>query len=96
MKRNGLGYQVYISGCVSHTLCIALLWGWGLLLSMVVVTHEQLYGPYPTKNLTLFLVAYGAYALVPLGVMGRVARTPLFTVATPTLAKSAAKKKKQY
>ena len=56
----------------------ALMWGYGLLLTMFVVLKEELYGPYPTKNATLFLAAYGPYALIPLLVMVRVARYPVF------------------
>lgn len=56
----------------------ALLWGWGLLLCMIIVVHEQLYGPYPTKNVMLFAAAYGAYIIMPLVVMVRVAKIPLF------------------
>ena len=61
-----------------------LMWGWGLLLCMFVVIKEQLYGPYPTKDVRLFFVAYGAYLLMPIFVMIRVARYPVFsTNSTP-------------
>ncbi|XP_019850083.1 PREDICTED: uncharacterized protein LOC109580930 isoform X1 [Amphimedon queenslandica] len=60
----------------------ALMWGWGLLLTMIIVAHEQLYGPHPAKDVTLFFIAYGAYAVMPLVIMGRVAMTPLFPKLT--------------
>ena len=49
-----------------------------MLLSMLVIIREQLYGPYPTKNLPLFFIAYGGYLIMPIVVMLRVARLPLF------------------
>lgn len=55
-----------------------LMWGWGLLLTMLVILREQLYGPYPTKNLPLFLMGYGGYLVMPVVVMLRVIRLPLF------------------
>ena len=51
---------------------------------MIIVAHEQLYGPHPAKDVTLFFVAYGAYAVMPLVIMGRVAMTPLFPKLTQT------------
>lgn len=45
---------------------------------MAVVTREELYGLYPTKDVQVFAAAYGAYALMPIIVMLRVARAPLF------------------
>ena len=60
----------------SHT---ALMWGWGLLLTMVVVLREELYGKYTTKDRLLFGLAYGGYLLMPLLIMLRVARTPVFS-----------------
>lgn len=59
-------------------LNLALMWGWGLLICMAVVTREELYGLYPTKDVQVFAAAYGAYALMPIIVMLRVARAPLF------------------
>eukprot|EP00731_Ephydatia_muelleri_P023157 Em0015g740a len=56
----------------------ALMWSWGLLICMAVVTREELYGLHPTKNVQVFIAAYGAYALMPIVVMLRVANAPLF------------------
>ena len=56
----------------------ALMWGYGLLLTMVVVLREELYGVYRTKDTTLFFAAYGGYALMPVLIMFRVAWTPVF------------------
>ena len=58
---------------------------------MAVVVREQLYGPYPTKNIQMFFLAYGGYILMPLTVMLRVAWTPVFK----TNPKTADKKKKK-
>lgn len=55
------------------------MWGWGLLLTMVVVLREELYGKYATKDRLLFALAYGGYLLMPLLIMLRVARTPVFS-----------------
>ena len=55
------------------------MWGWGLLLTMVVVLREELYGKYATKDRLLFSLAYGGYLLMPLLIMLRVARTPVFS-----------------
>lgn len=74
---------------------LALMWGWGLLLSMIIVAHEELYGPYPAKNVMLFFAAYGAYAVMPLVIMVRVARTPLFPTATKPNVQQPAKDKKR-
>ena len=46
---------------------------------MIVILREEIYGVYATKNLTLLLLAYGGYVAMPLFVMIRVARTPLFS-----------------
>lgn len=54
------------------------MWGWGLLLTMVVVMREELYGEYATKDVLLCSIAYGGYVAVPLLVMIRVASTPVF------------------
>ena len=60
---------------------IALCWSWGLLLSMTVIVREQLYGEYPTKNITLFIMGYGPYILMPLVVIVRMIKLPLFKKA---------------
>ena len=57
---------------------VALCWAWGLLLSMVVIVREELYGEYPTKNVTVFAIAYGAYILMPMVVIIRMLQPPLF------------------
>lgn len=57
----------------------ALMWGYGLILSMIVVVREELYGQYPAKDIPLFLLAYGAYAVMPVVVMARVAHSPVFS-----------------
>ena len=46
---------------------------------MVVVLREELQGEYATKDTLLFALAYGGYILVPLSVMFRVARAPVFS-----------------
>ena len=56
----------------------ALMWGYGLLLTMIVVLREELYGVYSTKDTTLFFAAYSSYALMPILIMFRVAWTPVF------------------
>lgn len=56
------------------------MWGWGLVLSMVVTTREQLEGEHQTKNLTLFFLAYGPYMFIPIVIMLRVASTPVFSI----------------
>ena len=59
------------------------MWGWGVLLTMVVILREEFFGKYATKDPFLFSLAYGGYMLMPLLVMLRVARTPIFgTVPT--------------
>jgi len=58
---------------------VALCWAWGLLLNMIVIVREELYGEYPTKNVTLFLMGYGAYVLMPVVVIVRMLQAPLFT-----------------
>ena len=59
-------------------LYVALCWAWGLLLNMIVIVREELYGEYPTKNITLFLIGYGAYVLMPIVVIVRMLQAPLF------------------
>ena len=46
---------------------------------MVPIMREQFYGKYAAKDVFLLTVAYGAYILVPLFIMLRVARTPVFS-----------------
>ena len=88
---------LHLSLSHTHTLiplsAAGLMWGWGLLLCMAVVVREQLYGPYPTKNIQMFFLAYGGYILMPLTVMLRVAWAPVFK--TSTQQKTADKKKKK-
>lgn len=62
----------------SHTHTTALMWGYGLLLTMFVVTREELYGEYAAPDVAMFLMAYGSYAAVPILVMLRVASYPVF------------------
>ena len=53
------------------------------MLTMVVILREEFFGKYATKDPFLFSLAYGGYMLMPLLVMLRVARTPIFgTVPT--------------
>lgn len=56
----------------------ALMWSYGLLLTMGVIVKEQLYGPLPTKDVMMFLAGYGGYVVMPVIVMARVARPPVF------------------
>ena len=55
------------------------MWGWGLLLTMGPIMREELYGVYSTKDPKLFLMAYFGYLLMPLTVILRVVRDPVFT-----------------
>jgi len=54
------------------------MWAYGLLLTMVVIVREELYGQYATPSPMMFLAAYGTYFAVPVIVMIRVARCPVF------------------
>ncbi|XP_065893283.1 sigma intracellular receptor 2-like [Dysidea avara] len=56
-----------------------LCWAYGLLLTMIVIVREELYGEYPTKNVTLFAMAYGGYLLMPITIFMRMIQTPLFS-----------------
>ena len=56
------------------------MWGWGVLVVMGPIMREQLYGVYSTKDPKLLLIAYVCYLLLmPLTVILRVVRTPVFT-----------------
>ena len=57
---------------------LALMWGYGLLLTMFVTVREELFGKYKAPDVTMFAVAYGGYIMVPLLIMLRVACTPVF------------------
>ncbi|XP_064392171.1 sigma intracellular receptor 2-like [Halichondria panicea] len=57
----------------------ALLWAYGLLLTMFVVVREQLMGEHATPNVPIFFAAYSTYIIVPALVMLRVARAPVFS-----------------
>ena len=74
----------------------ALMWGYGLLLTMVVVVKEELYGYYHTKDVLLFSLAYGGYVLVPIMVMLRVVRTPVFSTTSPSSESNGRPKQKQH
>lgn len=54
------------------------MWAWGLLLGMLAIAREQLEGPYKTENIAVIAAAYGGYAIIPVLVMIRVARAPVF------------------
>lgn len=69
-----------------------LMWGWGLLLTMVVILREEFFGKYATKDPFLFSLAYGGYMLMPLLVMLRVARTPVFGTVPTRKAETKTKK----
>lgn len=64
-----------------------------MLLTMIVVVREQLYGKYHTKDTTMFFLAYGAYIFVPLLVMFRVASAPVFRKQPNGSTKQASKDK---
>ncbi len=64
-------------------LSAALMWSYGLLLSMTLTVREELFGEYAAPDRTMFALAYGAYVLVPILVMLRVAWTPVFSHAKP-------------
>ena len=72
------------------------MWAYGVLLIMVVVIKEELYGPYPTKHALLFLVAYGGYVLVPIMVILRVLRTPVFGTSSSSSGSNGSSKQKQH
>ena len=40
------------------------MWGWGVLLTMVVILREEFFGKYATKDPFLFSLAYGGYMLM--------------------------------
>ena len=61
-----------------------MLWGYGVLLTMVVIVREQLYGQYPTRDVKMFALSYGGYCIMPVLAMVRVLRAPVFKQATPT------------
>lgn len=61
-------------------LFVALMWGYGLLVTMVPITAEQLFGQHASKSVALFLAAYGAYVLVPVVAMLRAWRSPMFVI----------------
>ncbi len=46
---------------------------------MFIVVREQLFGEHATKDVKIFLAAYGGYIMVPIIVLLRVASTPLFS-----------------
>ena len=66
---------------ILHVMYIfaGLCWAYGLLLTMIVIVREELYGEYPTKNVTLFAMAYGGYLLMPITIFMRMIQTPLFS-----------------
>lgn len=55
-----------------------LMWGWGLLLSMVPIVAEQTMGKHAAKDVKMFWLAYGMYIIVPLLAILRVAMLPVF------------------
>ena len=57
----------------------ALMWSYGLLLTMFVTVREELFGKYKAPDVTMFAAAYGGYIMVPLLVMLRVICTPVFS-----------------
>jgi hypothetical protein len=57
----------------------ALMWAYGLLLTMFVTVREELFGKYKAPDVTMFAAAYGGYIMVPLLVMLRVICTPVFS-----------------
>ena len=59
-------------------LIIALCWAWSLFLNMIVIMMEQLYGEHPSKNVTLLMMGYGGYMVMPMVVMARMIQTPVF------------------
>lgn len=61
-------------------LFVALMWGYGLLVTMVPITAEQLFGQHASKNVGLFLAAYGPYVVVPAVAMLRAWRSPMFVI----------------
>lgn len=54
------------------------MWAYGLLLCMFMVVREQLFGEHATRDVRIFLAAYGGYIMVPIAVMVRVASAPVF------------------
>jgi len=45
---------------------------------MIVIVAEELHGEYPTKNMTLFVLWYGGYVMMPIIVFIRMIPAPLF------------------
>ena len=72
------------------------MWAYGVLLTMVLVMKEELYGSYPTKHALLFLAAYGGYVLVPIMVMLRVSRSPDFGTSSSSGGSNDSSKQKQH
>ena len=58
---------------------------------MFVTVREELFGKYKTKDVTMFVIAYGGYILVPLLVMLRVAWMPVFSSPLAALPKKQTK-----
>lgn len=54
------------------------MWAWGMVLILLACIREQVEGPYKTSNVTVILVAYGGYIIVPLLLMIRMVSTPVF------------------
>lgn len=66
---------------------VALMWGYGLLVAMVPITAEQLFGLHASKNVGLFLAAYGPYVLVPVVAMLRAWGSPMFVPSVHPLSR---------
>ena len=45
---------------------------------MIVIMMEQVYGEHPSKNVTLLMMGYGGYMVMPMVVMARMIQTPVF------------------
>lgn len=58
----------------------ALMWGYGLLLSMFVILREEIFGEHASPNIGLIGLAYGPYVIIPTLLMLRVAWTPVFSL----------------
>lgn len=70
--------QLYRSHLTHEFLSPVLMWAYGELLTMCVVVREELFGEYAAPDRLRFALGYGSYVIIPILMMLRVARTPVF------------------
>lgn len=82
MRKSGSEYQVILAFLTLNMLeflsYTALMWGYGLLLNMFIITREELFGEHAAPDVVIFGLVYCPYVIIPLLVMLRVASTPVF------------------